>query len=470
MFLLFPKSAFKEKGVVIIIASLTLGLLLLLSSYFLSFVIAESKIGESQAVATQAYYLAEAGIHEAIWKLKYDPEWKSAFEEKPGCYTWSDSFLRNNVLLPNSSYQVQIQNSDCARGQIIAIAQINLAEGRTAQRELKVKVFKSLGSLTQNSGVFSGGTAENIKIQSSNINIYNGNLFCNQNLDVKWFSSLTVGDNPATEEILEGKVLVVGNISKVDSSIISTATCSKNVCQGECAEEGCPPSSMDMPSVNFNSPGPDSYYYKAEVLQNNNQCSILCNGVECATNCIYNQSDFENLLWQIGQGGTLTLNSKITYITGLIDLKGERNIIVNGVLVAEGTIDIGERDCWTRQGDKDCGYNQITINDPGVDIPSGLLSKGKINFGPYSSLTNTEIAGLIYAYDDMKIVSLPQSFEVTGGILGRKVSFTSAWSPVNIYLDNNIIAEAIWGGPEPPPGEEPPYSSVVTIEHWEEAY
>lgn len=463
------KKTYQERGIIIIIASLTLTLLLILGSYFLSFVVAESKISDSQVVATQAYYLAEAGVHEAIWKLKNDVVWQNGFQDSPGCYTWSANFSRSNVLIPNSSYQVQIQNSACARGQITSLAKINLADGRIVQRELRVKVFKSIGSLTKDSAVLSGGTSENISVNFSDIDIYDGNLSCNNNLNAL-LSTINVHDNPLTTDILEGKVLVVNNIQKVVSSISGTGVCSKNICDGDCSE-GCPPLEVaDMPSVDFDSANPKSYYNKAQVLESNNQCSVLCNGVQCDNNCIFTQSEFDDLLWQIGQGGTLTLNNGVTYVTGPIDLKGERKIIVNGILTADGTINIGESNCWTRQGDKDCGYDQITVNDPGENEPSGILSKGKINFGSYSAWQDINITGLVYSCDEMKLVSIPRIFQITGGLLARKMSFTSVWANVNIYLDNTIIAEGIWGEAEPPSGTDPPYSPIITIEHWEEAY
>jgi len=469
MFSKLKKRIVFEKGVIVIMASITLTLLLLLSYYFLNFTVAESKISEYQVNATQVYYLAEAGLNEAIWKLKYDPEWKSNFEEQPGCMTWSDSFLRSNTLLSNSSYEVQIQNSDCARAQIISIAQLNLVDGRTVKRELRVKVFKAFGGLSENSGIFSGGNSENMSIQFSTINIYNGNLFSNKNLDIKFSSVVSAYDNLGTAEI-EGKILAVNNISEVASSIVAVGICSDNVCDGDCSEEGCPPDGGDMPGINFNLEDTDSYYSRAQTLQGALQCSVLCDGVQCATDCIYSSDDFEDLLWQTGEGRTLTLNNEITYVTGGINLKGERSIVVNGILIAEGTVNIGEKHCWSRQGDKDCGYNQITINDPGLGKPSGLLTQAKVNFGPYFSSQDVDITGLIYAYDEIRIVSIPHNFNITGGILARKVSFTSSWLPVNIYLDNIIISEGVWGGSEPPSPGDLLYSPIVTIEHWEETY
>lgn len=464
------KNIFQEKGVALIISVLILGLLLILGAYFLTFTLTESRISRSQIIATQTYYLAEAGINEAIWKLKNDPEWKSNFEEEPTCYNWSANFSRNNLFFPNSSYQVQIQNFDCARGQIIATSTLETFSGKIAQRVVKTKVFKAIGSLTGDSAVFSGGTSENIDISSSILNLYDGNLFSNNHIDIKWWSEVSVFDDPATEKV-EGKALAAGNINiSWNSTLDTTSICAKNTCEGDCLEEGCPPGTLSMPMIDFDSGDENSYKSKASTTQDSGLCSVLCNEIECDTKCIFTDDEFEDILWQVGKDGTLTLNNEITYITGKIDLKGGRRLVVNGTLLADGTIDIGERYCWTNQGQKDCGFNQITITDPGEEKPSGLLTKSKMNFGPYFSFQDIDITGLIYASDEIRIVSLPWGFTVNGGILARKVSFNSVWSAFNIYLNNDIILEGVWVGPQPPEGERPPSSPVVTIEHWEEAY
>ncbi|MFH1353832.1 MAG: hypothetical protein ABIH36_00935 [bacterium] len=461
----------QEKGVVLIITSSVLAILLFLGAYFLNFTLTEFRISQSEIVSTQSYYLAEAGINEAIWKLKNDPEWKVNFEAEPGCYYWVDSFSRGGDLFPKGSYQVQIQNSDCARGGITATSTMDLADGKFAQRVVEIEVFKSMGSFTEDSAVLTGGSSENVDINSSIVLVYDGNIFSNNNINIGWFSDVDVFDNLNTEEI-EGRILAGGNLSvSSGSSLSATATCAKNVCQGECTDIGCPPDSLSAPMVDFDSSDPNSYKQKAITAENNGQCSILCNGAECGTKCVYTDNEFGDLLWQISDGGVLTLNNKITYIEGPVGLKGGREIVINGVLVADGTIDIGENYCWTKQGHKDCGYNQITVNDPGPDIASGILSKSKINIGPYSSSRDIEVVGLIYAMNELKIVSLPLSFNIVGGMIARKLSLTSAWAHFNIHLNNSIIAEGIWGGAQPPEGgERPPFSPLVTIEHWEESY
>jgi len=464
------KEKTSKKGTILIVSVLIMGLLLILAAYFLTFTLTESRISQSQMVAAQTYYLAEAGINEAIWKLKNDPEWKDNFETEPGCYTWTASFSRSNIFFPNSSYQVQIQNSDCARGQITATSTIELSGGKTSQRVVRTKVFKAIGSLTGDSAIFSGGTSENINISASIINLYDGNLFSNNNTNINWWSEVSVHDDPETEK-LEGKALANGNLNVSWSSTLdANSRCAKNVCEGDCLEEGCPPTTISMPMVDFDSDDENSYKSKASTSQDAGLCSILCNGIECENKCILTETEFEDLLWQVGKGGTLTFNSEITYVTGKINLKGGRSLVVNGALVADGTINIGEDYCWTNKGQKDCDFDQITIIDPGVDKPSGILTKSKLNFGPYSSFQDIEITGLIYANDEIRITSLPQSFTVTGGILARKIYFGSLWSDFNICLNNSIILEGVWAGPKPPEGTKPPFSPIVTIEHWEEAY
>ncbi|MFH1582203.1 MAG: hypothetical protein ABIA08_00350 [bacterium] len=461
---------FQQKGIVLILTLMTLGILLLLAAYFLTFSLTETKISQNQIAAAKTYYLAEAGVNEAIWKLKNDSTWKDNFETEPGCTIWSDSFSREGTLFSNGSYQVSIENSDCARGQIFATSTLSLPKMKTAQRVIKTKVFKSLGSLTGDGAVFSGGNSENVDINASILNIYDGNLFGNNNVNISWWSEVNIYDNPVTESV-EGKALANNNLNISSNSIVNaTSFCAKNICQGDCLDEGCPPSNIAMPMIDFDSEDENSYKNKANAAQDSGLCSVLCDGIECETKCVFTSNQFEDLLWDMGQDATLTLNNDITYVTGPIEIKGGRRLVINGTLVVDGTIDIGERNCWTRRGEKDCGFNQITINDPGVDIPSGLLTKDKLNFGSYSSFQNIEMVGLIYANDEIRIVSLPYAFNLIGGILGRKVSFTSVWEEFNIFLDNSIILEGVWAGPKPPEGVRPSFSPIVTIEHWEEAY
>lgn len=475
----------KSKGTILLITFLILGVLFILGTYFLTFTLTESRISKSQEAGAKTYYLAEAGINEAIWKLKNDnttadgdAAWSDDFidpaknPDGEGNY-WSASFSRS---LAQGSYTVTIQNSALAKGEIISISTVSFPKGGAAQRVIKTTVFKALASLTEDSAIFSGGTSENIDIKFSNLRIYDGNLFSNHNLDIKWWSTVEVYDNPGTAE-LEGKVLVAGNlIVSADSTLTATsdAICAKNSCATNCdgyppADTGCPPDSDSLPLVDFDSVSQYSFKTRAQNVQDLGGCEVLCNGILCDNRCVFSESDFEDLLWQVGQDGTLTLNSEITYITGDIELRGGCRLVVNGVLVADDNIYIGEKYSWTRGGQTHSGLSWVTINRPTNQSPSGILTKRKIKFGPYSSFQAIDITGVIYANDAMSIESVPESFNVVGGVIARKISLSSVWQWLNITLDNDII----WYGlGYKINGDiiEPSFSPIITIDHWEESY
>ena len=498
------KKNLEKGGIISVIALLALGILIFLSAYFLSFVLSESKISRSQEAATKTYYLAEAGINEAIWKLKNDDTitdgddpWEICFvssTEACDCNYWTDTFIKNtDFLLPNSTTVVSIENSECARGEIIATSTLTLPNGKTAQRIVKTTVFKSLASPTKGSAVFSGGTSEDITIDSSKIKIF-GNLFSNNNLIIRYQSQVDVYDNLDTEEE-EGKVLVVNNLNLKNSTVSSTAMCAKNICNTTstcvctdtekfqtCEENSCPPRPISVPIVDFDSFASTSFKTRAQTAQDAGLCQNLCNGapcycdgVPCSGNnkCVLDSNEFEDLLWAAGEGGTLILNSTslpgIVYVEGPIEIRGGRHLIVNGALVADDTINIGEGYKWTKGGQTDEGFSQITINRPTATTTSGLLTKRKINFGQYSSFTTTTIIGAIYANDEIRLTSLPKSFTLRGGIIGRKLSFNSVWHWFNFILDNEIMLYGL-GYKINNQTIEPLYSPIITIEHWEESY
>lgn len=458
-----------KKGAILIISTVILGVLLTLATYFLSFTLTDFKISGSQVAAAQAYYLAEAGINEAIWRLKNDSDWQAGFEDSPGCSSWGDSFLQQESLLEGASYEVSIQNSECAKGEIVATSTISIDGSRNSQRVIKTKAFKAIGSLTEDSGIFSGGSSENVDINASVIDVYDGNIFSGNKLQIKLFSEVDIFDNASTTK-LEGKALSEGNLIVDWSFLNAEAKCSKDICEGDCTDQGCPPVKPPMPMVDFDSEETTSYKNQAQAAEDAGNCSVLCNSIECDTKCIYTENEFEDLLWQVGEGGTLTLNSNITYVTGKINLEGERKLEINGVLLADKTINIGEKNCFKKGSESQCGFDQLMINDPGDGIPSGIITKSKLNIGPYSSFQDFSVTGLIYANDEARLTSIPDNFTITGGLLARKVSIVSAWATLKIYLDNDIIAEGIWGGDSPPEGGSVLYSPVVTIEHWEESY
>ncbi len=478
-----------QKGTVVIITFLILVVLLLLGSYFLTFVLTETRISKSQEAGTQTYYLAEAGINEAIWKLKND--WEEDFvrclnysEANCGeetCQNWSANFSR--TFPDGSKYNVSIQNSACGRGQIISTAALLLPGGKTTQRVIKTIVFKALGSPTGDSAIFSGGSSENVDIKYSRLRIYDGNLFSNHILKIKGGSTIEVYDNPLTEddpeteeiiENLEGQVLVVDNLIGSEQITAYETLCAKDICTEKCALAGssCPPASKSTPLVDFESPSPSySFKSRAQTAEDLGQCQIIgydINSTQVVNDnrCIYSASEFEDFLSDVGEGGTLTLNPNnlrniIFYIeSGNLELKQGCHLIINGVLVVYDNLYIGKKGLG----------GQITINQPD-ESPSGLLVRRKIEFGSLSAFQTINITGVVYSYEAVDMISIPETFNILGGMVARKLSLTSLWQWLNITLDDDIIlyglgylidGEAVTPDPE--------FSPIITVDHWEESY
>ena len=71
------------------------------------------------------------------------------------------------------------------------------------------------------------------------------------------------------------------------------------------------------------------------------------------------------------------------------------------------------------------------------------------------------INGLVYAGDEMRFSSISASVVIRGAIAGRKITFSSMWGGVDIYLDSDVVADTF---------QNAAYSPIITIEHWEEEY
>jgi len=478
-----------ERGVVIIIAFLTFGILLLLGTYFLSFTLSESRISESQLVASKTYYLAEAGINKAIWKLKNEDPWKTCFATSSigydcNCDNWQSSFEIN--ILPNSTTTVSIINSECAYGQLTATSTIMTSEKKTAQRVVKTTVYKALAGPTENAAAMTGGASQNVSISNSNLKVY-GNFFVDNILNI-YTSDIEVIDSPSNFPEVDGKVLVTGNYQLHSGNAPSTtAICASDYCNTTstcncvveadkfdlCNTGGCPPKNLNQPLVDFDSGQSTSFYQRALAAQNANQCQILCNGSLCSTSncggspcnnkCIITASQLSSILGAVGTNGTATLNNEITYITGGGFTLNCKRLVVNGALVANGAVDIGTSNS--------CGANaQITINRPNSTSTSGLLAIGNTTFGQYSFLASTTLTGIIYAYNKkLEFNNLPQEVTIVGGIIGRKIDINNVTNLLTLELDNEVILYSL-GYKINNVAINPIFSPIITTDHWEESY
>jgi len=446
----------KAKGVVLIFALLVLSIILFTSSYFISFSLTGSKISMSQANATKAYYLAEAGVEEAIFKLKNDISWKNAFEtqptiEDPSCSSWSiPDYERNPALFDKGSYKISVENLGCARAKIISTSMIMVGDQKIAQRVIKTEVFKpiNVNNDISNFSIFTGGSSENITISSSNpINIHNGNIFSNNKITLQFSSEVNVDEKALANNKIE--------ISKSPNTsyLNAASTCAGNIFEGDCSE-GCPPAEISMPSLDF------SLYLQASK---NNDCSLV--RTDGGTNCYFSSSEkFEKMLWD--NYPNIILNGVI-YVDDDINIRAGQDMVVNGTLVsgANKDINIGEENAWLRSEWPYAryGYCNIKIYRPDENSPSGILAQKKIDIGGWfgTGLESLYIEGLVYGGYEMRFSSINAPMEIHGGIAASKFTLSSIWKGIDIYLDPDVIIDT-FGSSE--------YSPIISINHWEEEY
>lgn len=417
-----------SSGSALLVAILVLGLMVFLATYFISFSLTGVQMASNQKYAAQSYYLAEAGIQEAIFKLKNDSSWKSAFETlptsgDPTCLSWDiPSYERTGGIFSNGKYVITINNLGCAKAEIVSQALVSISSDKKAQRIVRVNVFKAIGpsSGTENIAMFSAEGAGLSLRNSANINISGGSIFTGGVIDVQ--NSAKLSSNKSIEARGQISTKNSSSITADDSTTINAADCNGNISPWPCNE--VPPGSITMPSIDFDSPDPNSYKNQADYIYTEQEFKTLLNNA--------------NLIVPLG-GGT-----GIIYVTGNVGITNSHKLTVNGLLVVDGSIAVKNS-------------SQLTVNSVGGGVPAGLLAKGKIEIQNSSTL---DVGGLVYALNTISF-SNSVSANLNGGIMsGTAIIFENSVS-VNITYNQQAVNTALGLADDSP---------TITLEHWEEEY
>ena len=433
------KTQNSNRGAILIVTILVLVILLFVVTYFLDLVTTGSRVSKSYSLASQAYYLAEAGVNEAIWKLKNDPTWETKFENDPdweiGPGDECPECTRSPALYPNGSYTIHVKNTDKAEGQITVVGRLDIGSGRQAQRVVKIKVFKAEGqnpvgdaALYGNGDViFWASIAEVIGEGTPDPEKPDGSIFTNRDMNLEDFQILWwVLESDVT---VENQALAARNINVDENSNLDASDkCSKGECTDGCVK--CPPDERQMPGVDFNTDNPNSYLSRA---------------VE-----VYTGSEFAE---KLRDNPNLTLpesGSGIVYVKGNICLLEGQNLTIDGALVAENSITIGGLLPAT-----------LTIERTDGQQPAGLLTQRDIYI--WGNISEIDIEGLVYANNQILIVSPFGNIDIDGGMIARETrfEFVRGEQQLKLKYNNERIKKGL-GIAE--------FSPVISINHWEEKY
>ncbi|MCK5320758.1 hypothetical protein KAJ61_05220 [Candidatus Parcubacteria bacterium] len=406
----------QQKGITIILVLLITTSLMFLALYLLNFSLTEKLIAKSQSLGNRAYYLSEAGINEIVWLLKNNSQYQTNFETEN---SWATTTSRIDPFGSNTgSYSATITNSSPAHGEILSIGTINLSSGHSAQRVIKILVYKPMGQsgIASSSGYADG----NIDISNSLVNFINGDAHSNNVFTINNSSVVNVS----------GNLNAVGNYIKAGSATVTLGGdfYAANMPNGPATE-------IPMPAVDFNSSDPGSYKNRATI--------------------IYSESDFDDLM-DINQ--VLTLTDPITYVTGDVELKGDQTLIMDkALLIVEKDFTVG----FKKNGHSRIGPSNLIIQSAS-GTPAGVLTGRHVDFKQYTEIV--DIYGVVYAADKMNLTGIDSyttQFDVRGGLLARKLTISSCWQPINITHDNEILINTLGSASSSP---------TIIIEHWEEEY
>lgn len=423
-----------QKKSYVLISVLVIMMVMLAIAYILADVLfSEMAIARNQKAATTSFHLAEAGVQEAVWRLQYEPTARDKFLNTVDGET---VFSHDPALLSGGSYNVNITNT--AKGAAKIISTGFFAFGiKTAQRKILVNVTQATTPppYDYDAAIFTGGSTgeEDITVTAAELNITNGggllssrdiwhtistvnvskDIFANRNI---WLNLSTV---TAT-----GDILAHGNIRNTGSTVTANSV-----------QSNVPERTLAMPSIDVTS----------DCLVNINSYKCLAQG----QNQYFTASDFSK---KLKDAGSLTFDG-IVYVAGNVNIDWWRSLTVNGVLVTEGSVDVGGP---VRKG-------TLTINHV-EGQPSGVITLSKFTGWAYSVIN---ITGLVYVGDRFSfdpwfnLDPNTKDINIEGGILSRHFEGRGLRT-INIEFNKDLINEVL--------KPDPPETPIIQFQHWEEEY
>ncbi len=402
-------------GFALIAVVLILGIVILVGGALYALTTHENRIARSHEPTLETYYLAEAGINDVIYTLQNDAVWEQEFEEG----TLDRSLNQSGGIIANGSYEVSAVSVDVGEAEIVALGKIE-KNGTVTQRIIKTKVIKAtnpspLAGATIYAGTFLWEDADSV--------VSNGNIFVNNDIVLN-------GDF-----IVHGDLAVRGSVQiqgQGDLSVDGSCAIQAGECPPECTSCVDPPDPIDLPMVDFDSDDPNSYKNQADV--------------------VYSEAQFADLL---ATNKPLVLDNMITYVEGNVSVGCDQRLELSGLLVADGYIEV----CSGKKKD------EVALEITHITgQPSGLMSKGAIQFKNFPQEGTISIAGILYSSTEIEIKDLTHSgsLEITGSIFSETVSLRGSKGQINITYDDDIFLESFLGPPT--------FSPTLTTEHWEEQY
>lgn len=428
------KNFFRKKPAYVTITVLILMLVLVAITYlFADAIYSELAIARNNKGAQIAFSLAEAGVQEAIYKVKYKTEYTNFFLSNLSSNPSENikSFTHSApALINNGSYNVDIQKT--AKGVAMITARGEFTMGlKKAHREIKLNIAQAYVAppYDEDTAMFTDAQASatgDLDFKKSTINIYDGGLIAGRSLNLQHESVVTA----------EKSVKYVVSYSSQHSSVLKCECLFNDPdplnpppdCPSApiCTPQVIPVGEVKIPTIDF-----AAYRTKADSEHH-----------------VYSSAEFLNL---IPLGQATTLEGTFFVEDPQLTISGNRNVTINGVLIVSsgnsGNINIGSNSGAT---------TTLTINQLSGSGPAGIIAYGKIIIDEKSNFSGT---GLLYSGEGVDMNSSSSPINLIGGILSRRI--TVGERTVNIHFNKDIINTTLAN-----PNDTP----IIELNHWEEEY
>jgi len=420
-------SQFRKSGFVLISVIVIMAVMAAMMFFFSDALFSEQAIAQNQKSATICFHLAEAGVQEAIWRIQNDATAKNNFlNTTDGLTTFS-----HDSIMPSASYEVSIQNKAKGLATVTGIGYFRTGLKR-AKRVVTTEVARATTPppFNYDSAILTGNSTgeEDITLTAIELNITGSHMVDHDNnpltpqVEKPWGSLISDRDIwfSFSKINVAKDILAKRNLLNIFSNITVGGEIADHVIE-----------TYFMPTIDVTSEEPNSYKNLAQ-----------------AQNQYFDSQEFTKLL----KNGPQTFNG-VVYVAGRsgITIDSNQSLTVNGMLVAEGSVDVGKP---TKKG-------TLIINH--VDNkPSGVIALNKFNAWAYSTIN---IEGLVYIGDRFAVdpyYSLnSKDINIEGGILARRFS-GNGLRTINIDFNQDYINQAL----QPNSNETP----VIQVQHWEEEY
>jgi hypothetical protein len=400
-----------QRGYALATILILLGVCMFGAAALVTISILESRISRSQQEGTVAYYVAEAGVNDAMWRLNNTTTYQAALSAG----TLNASYAVSNQPATGQSFTVTLTTP--AEGAGYAFIDVIGSSNNgtfTAQRRVQVTVFQGMGGtpVTGDNAFLAGGSAT-VTNGSSALNILNGDFYARGAVVI----------NQATVNGAGRFIETLSTYSSNSSSVTVAGIHASNYPP--------PPTSIAIPGYNF------AQYNSLPT----NRCTAGQYAAQVQLRCTPTQ--LRNL---IGSNSSFTFNNAVVYVDSSLTMNSwarNKSITFNGLLVVNGDLSVTGA----------ASNLALTFNNPGSNV-SGLAVAGNIN----NSSATWVVNGVYYAsgtatFTNSNAITVNGAVIVAGGVsINTGVSFT-------LNYVSSVITGVLGGTP-----------TAVQVQHWEEEY